>query len=398
MLGLNELRKAAQRSGARDIGNIEIDVILTHLLQLFDEKKITTHAAFKGGTMLRKMVFGPRGRLSTDLDFTCRTDISNDDLMMEVLGVLGEPYRGLRFKIADKDWYQTDEGCAVNPVCSHEHNEKGVNIKLQFSMRERPILPVVAVAQIKQDYFENLGFDPAAIPSLAFEEAVAEKIRAASQRSKIRDLHDLSEIAARDLNRGLIRSLAVLKLWNSGGPGLDYARFAERVKGAGDYDIADLANLLRNDQKPDLEAMMKRVVEGFRFLNDLSEAEKALAADTERKKQQEADALIETLAPAAERRDKAKRERLRDSAAQARCVPMTPSKRRRYPPRSARSLLRRIFPASSRAASPRSRSRAAACSSPGARADARPAPPAQAARPRWPARSAHVRAGPGHRP
>lgn len=37
--------------------------------------------------------------------------------------------------------------------------------------------------------------------------------RAASQRSKIRDLHDLAEIASRDLNR----ALAVLKLWNSGG-------------------------------------------------------------------------------------------------------------------------------------------------------------------------------------
>lgn len=298
MLGVNELRKAAQRSGARDIGNVEIDVILTHLLQLFDEKKITAQAAFKGGTMLRKMVFGPRGRLSTDLDFTSRTDISNDDLTMEVLGALDQPYRGLTFTIADNDWYQTEEGCAVNPVCAHEHNEKGVNIKIQFSMRERPILPVVATAQIKQDYFENLGFDPAAIPSLAFEEAVAEKIRAASQRSKIRDLHDLSEIAAHNLNRGLIRSLAVLKLWNSGGPGLDYARFAERVKGAGDYDVADLTNLLRKDQKPDLEAMMKRVVDGFRFLGDLSEAEKVLAADTERKKQQEANALIAALAPA----------------------------------------------------------------------------------------------------
>ncbi len=33
MLNLAELRKAAHRSGARDIGNIEIDVILTQLDQ-----------------------------------------------------------------------------------------------------------------------------------------------------------------------------------------------------------------------------------------------------------------------------------------------------------------------------------------------------------------------------
>ena len=296
MLNVNDLRKAAARSGARDIGNVEIDVILTHLLQLLIDKGITEHVAFKGGTMLRKMVFGPRGRLSTDLDFTRRSDISNDDLTMLMLEALGEPYRGLSFQLKDKDWYQTDDGCAANPTCSHEDNKEGVNIKLQISMREKPILPVAAVPQIKQEYFDRLGFEPAAIPSLAFEEAVAEKIRAASQRSKIRDLHDLSEISARDLKRDLVRPLAVLMLWNSGGPGLDYERFCDRVQGAGDYDVADLTNLLRKDQKPDLGAMIKRVVDGFRFLGDLTDAERALAADNANKCKAEAVALAASLA------------------------------------------------------------------------------------------------------
>jgi len=35
MLTANQLRQVAGRSGARDIGNVEIDVILTYLLQLF---------------------------------------------------------------------------------------------------------------------------------------------------------------------------------------------------------------------------------------------------------------------------------------------------------------------------------------------------------------------------
>lgn len=295
MLTLNELRKVAARSGARDIGNVEIDVILTLLLQLFNDAGICEHVAFKGGTMLRKMVFGPRGRLSTDLDFTCRTDIDVDDLMMMILDALGKPYEGLTFQLKDKDWYLTDDGCAANPICSHAENAKGVNIKLQISTRERPILPVVAVPQIDQEYFKLLGFTPSAIPSLAFEEAVAEKIRAASQRSKIRDLHDLSEIGGRRLNRDLVRPLAVLKMWNSGGPGLDYGRFSQRVKGGGDYDVGDLANLLRRDQKPDLEGMIRRVLEGFRFLADLTAAEKALAADVSRKKTKEAEALIAAL-------------------------------------------------------------------------------------------------------
>ena len=131
MLTLGELRKVAARSGARDIGNVEIDVVLTYLLQLFTDAGITEHVAFKGGTMLRKMVFGPRGRLSTDLDFTCRSDISVDDLMMMMLEALSKPYRGLSFRFdKDKDWYMTEDGCAANPVCFHDDNKNGVKITI----------------------------------------------------------------------------------------------------------------------------------------------------------------------------------------------------------------------------------------------------------------------------
>jgi hypothetical protein len=95
---VNDLRKVAPRSGARDIGNVEIDVILSYLLQLFTEKRITDHVAFKGGTLLRKMFFGPRGRLSTDLDFTLRSTIPVDDLMLMMLDALSAPYHGLSFR------------------------------------------------------------------------------------------------------------------------------------------------------------------------------------------------------------------------------------------------------------------------------------------------------------
>ena len=54
MLTANQLRQVAGRSGARDIGNVEIDVILTYLLQLFSEKGIMDHVGFKGGTMCEK--------------------------------------------------------------------------------------------------------------------------------------------------------------------------------------------------------------------------------------------------------------------------------------------------------------------------------------------------------
>ncbi len=292
MLTANQLRQVAGRSGARDIGNVEIDVILTYLIQLFSEKSIMDHVGFKGGTMLRKTVFGARGRLSTDLDFTCRSDIAVDDLMMMMLEALEHPYHGISFRFdRDKDWYLTDEGCAANPICAHAENEKGVKIKLQVSMREKPVLTIRPMPQITLDYFKLLEFDPVAVPCLAFEEVVAEKIRAATQRSKIRDLHDLSEIAIRVLDRDLIRSLVVLKLWESDGANLDYGRFRERIMDGGDYDIADLHNLLRKDQRPDLKELIQRVVDGFRFLGEMTDLEKNLAGDDARRRRADAEAL-----------------------------------------------------------------------------------------------------------
>jgi predicted nucleotidyltransferase component of viral defense system len=154
MLTTEQIRRIAAQSGARDIEKVETDIILTHLLELFHEKKITDRVAFKGGTMLRKMIFGPRGRYSTDLDFTMRTGANHDQVMEMILDALGEPYQGLSFKLEDKDWYLTDDGFAANPVCSHAGNEKGIKIKIQVSTREQPVLPVHPMPQLQQEYFK----------------------------------------------------------------------------------------------------------------------------------------------------------------------------------------------------------------------------------------------------
>ena len=296
MLTTSQLRQSAALSGVRDISNIEIDVLLTHLLQLFHEKGLTRHLAFKGGTFLRKMVFGPRGRISTDLDFTHRSEISLDDLTLLLLDALEKPYHGISFRFdREKDWYLTEEGCAANPVCAHEGNPTGVKIKIQVSMREQPILPVRETPQIDQGYFKLLDFVPAPIPSLALDEVIAEKIRAASQRSKIRDLYDLAEICRRPLHQETVRSLAVLKLWQMGRPGLDYDRFRRRIEAGEDYDVSDLQNLLRKDQKPDLARMIERVCVEYRFLGQLTEIERKIAGDSAMRLRSESELLRQEL-------------------------------------------------------------------------------------------------------
>jgi predicted nucleotidyltransferase component of viral defense system len=284
MLTIEQIRRIAQQSGARDINKVETDIILTFLLQLFHEKGITGHIAFKGGTMLRKMIFGPRGRYSTDLDFTRRTDISDEGIMELMLDALSQPYHGLSFRFdRDKDWYFTDKSLAANPVCVHAGNEKGIKIKLEVSLREKPILRVRTLPQLPQEYFNLLPFKPADIPCLAYEEVVSEKVRAASQRSKIRDLHDLSEVAGREFDRGLLRSLAVIKLWESDQENLDYAKFAAQVENGRDYDLNELTNLLRKDQRPDLKDMIRRAKDGFRFLGQMTDLERKITQDKARR-------------------------------------------------------------------------------------------------------------------
>jgi len=57
-----------------------------------------------------------------------------------------------------------------------------------------------------------------------------------------------------------------------------------------------LRNLLRKDQEPDLAAMILRVIEGFRFLDHLSEAEALIARDQSRRNQDQARELTSMLA------------------------------------------------------------------------------------------------------
>ena len=287
MLTTQQIRRIADQSGARDIEKVEVDIILTHLLQLFHEQGIAEHVAFKGGTMLRKMVFGPRGRYSTDLDFTLRSNFTDEQVMEMIQDALREPCQGIGFKLADKDWGFTDGSFFANPVCSHAGNEKGIKINIQVSLREKPILSVRPMPQIAQGYFKELPFKPADIPCLAREEVLSEKIRAASHRSKIRDLHDLSQALNTQFNRALTRSLAVIKLWESDKENLDYNRFAKKVEGGKDYDLNELKNLLRKDEQPDLKTMIKRVTENYRWLGQTTDLEKKITQDHKRTRKDE---------------------------------------------------------------------------------------------------------------
>ena len=68
-----------------------------------------------------------------------------------------------------------------------------------------------------------------------------------------------------------------------------------RLEEATDYDVGDLTELLRKDQRADLATLIKRVVEGYRFLGNLTGLETQLANDKAGKAQAQADQLTSEL-------------------------------------------------------------------------------------------------------
>ncbi len=64
------------------------EIVLTILLErVFAHAELRTSVALKGGTALRKLVFGSAGRFSEDMDFVTLVD-DNDGIQAELIGLL----------------------------------------------------------------------------------------------------------------------------------------------------------------------------------------------------------------------------------------------------------------------------------------------------------------------
>ncbi len=259
----------------------EKEIILTYLLQLMDECGILDKLAFKGGTCLRKMFIGAGGRFSTDLDFTRIEEHDHEDMILALMEAFEHPFHGVRFNIADDSYYQTQDGLSwgVNPRYTHGWNPGGQSeIRLQVSRREVPTLTPSRNAQCVQSYFRHLPFDPVEITCLVLPEIIAEKIRACYQRSKARDIYDLSVFATRPLDQPLIRRLVVLKLWQSGSA-FDPESFLAKFDDATAFDWDDLRQLVRQTQTLEPARVADACLKGFAFLAELDSSEARLATD-----------------------------------------------------------------------------------------------------------------------
>lgn len=277
MIGKKLVDRYAHQSGVRDQLVAEREVVLTYALGLLREAGALDHLAFKGGTCLRKVVFGSTGRFSEDLDFTLRTD-DDQTALTAIYEAFHREHYGVAFSLPN-DWYETDDGFGMEVSYRHAWNSAG-KFRLQVSSRETPTLIVSERPMVEQVYFQDLEFAPFQIPTLEPIEMAAEKVRAAFQRAKVRDLYDLFLLAKPSLQGDLLRGLVVLKLWQVR-DAFDPETFFSRLRGRA-YDWDDLRRLLRPADRIDANAIVEAIEFHFRALNDLSELDLEVVADAKK--------------------------------------------------------------------------------------------------------------------
>jgi len=266
----------ARNSGLRDKLVAERDVVLTYALRGLLDAGVMDHLAFKGGTCLRKIVFGSAGRFSEDLDFTVDSDGPEDDVLEQVVETFNREHYGITFSF--DDYYKTEDDLSFGGDVRYRHawNDAG-RFHLQSSLRERPTLPAKPLPMKEQAYFKQVEFEIFDVRSLEPIEMIAEKVRAAYQRAKVRDLYDLHRFATTPFDGDLLRRLVVLKLWQVRDP-FDPDAFFEKLRG-GRYDWDDLQRLLRSSDRIEPAEILATVEDRFGVLRGLSDLEQQLVAD-----------------------------------------------------------------------------------------------------------------------
>lgn len=276
-----------------DLDIAEREIALTYVLRILADRGILTHLAFKGGTAIRKLHLGNQGRYSLDLDFTALGEIDPETLILDIAGSLhDQTYFGITFSIPPADYYAEPNSCGAEVAYQHEWVTTG-RFGIQVSFRAQPLLPVLPVTLRRERYFDWLGIELPEVPALDLHEIIGEKIRAAAQRSRIRDLYDLYQLVNQRFDRNIVRRIAVIKCWETNFA-FDPATFLEGIS-HGHYDWADLRRLVKRGWEIPSETIIRGVQNGYSFLGDLTIEEAMLAGDPYRRQQKVHRQLVESL-------------------------------------------------------------------------------------------------------
>ena len=276
-----------------DLDIAEREIVLTYVLRIMSDQGLLPHLAFKGGTAIRKLHLGSRGRFSLDLDFTAISNIDPETLILDLVGALhDQTYYGLTFSIPSSDYYATSTSTGAEIIYQHDWVTDG-RFGIQVSFRAEPILPIRDVTLLPERYFDWLGIDLPEIPSLDLHEIIGEKVRAAAQRNRVRDLFDLYQFTNRQFERSFVRRIAIIKCWETNFA-FDSEIFLTSLRD-GNFDWLDLRRLIRRGWDIQPEEIIDQVQTGFGFLSDLTSKEAVLAGDPYRRQHKVYHYLVDGL-------------------------------------------------------------------------------------------------------
>jgi len=268
---------ASQYDVPEDIADREI--VLTYVLELLTERGHWDRIAFKGGTALRKLLFGLGGRFSLDLDLVAldnRSPPPEDDLFNDLRKV---SFNGIDLRISDFEYTGPN---TFRAQLAYRHAHGGQSIDIELSHRQDVVIRPVARFLVSQPYFKRLEFQPSPVVSLHPVEMFAEKVlachRAASTRGSARHIYDLYQFTEKKFENALLTSLTCLKAWTDG---VDFSpsAFLEGVNPSG-YNWAALEGLLAREKTRDKAGICERVRERYNVLAKLGPLDERVLVDT----------------------------------------------------------------------------------------------------------------------
>jgi predicted nucleotidyltransferase component of viral defense system len=129
--------------------------------------------------------------------------------------------------------------------------------------------------------------------ALNLHEVIGEKIRAAVQRTRVRDLYDLYQLARQPYDRDRVRRIAIIKCWETR-YAFDPVAFLSGLP-KGKYDWSDLSRLVRRDRLIAPDVIARDVQRSYAFLGELTPEEARLAADPYGREVQTHRQLVDSL-------------------------------------------------------------------------------------------------------
>lgn len=215
-----------------DVAISRQEVVLTILLErLFTRTRLRDEVALKGGTALRKLVFGPGGRFSEDMDFVVLTDQFDDvqmDLMMALQDGVAAEADGIR--VLPFDFEQSSQG-TIQATCQFESERGDGRFELDITggSDRQPLLGTILQPPLSQSYFDQLGFVPTPLRRMHTVEMIAEKLVSIHRRHENRnpkDVWDLwrwLQLPSAPAEMSIVARLWPVRLWLDGqrwrGPG-----------------------------------------------------------------------------------------------------------------------------------------------------------------------------------